>query len=135
MCSMTLLTTAAGLITALVSVQFPSIPFLQQILSSRNSNEGIQNNICLLAPSVQSPSDGLLPSDRFTQDQSIRVLQADRLSKAIQIPTIIGDHMVDPYSEDFGPFVHFQGLLRSLFPLVYVSLPPHKTLSVAHTDT
>ncbi|PKX97775.1 M20 family metallopeptidase [Aspergillus novofumigatus IBT 16806] len=96
-----------------------SIRPLQQILNSWNSNEGNQNNICLRAPSVQSPSDGLLPPDRFTRDQSIRVLQADRLSKAVQIPTTIEEHMNDPYSEEFRPFLDFQGLLRSLFPLTY----------------
>lgn len=131
--SMPHLTTAIGLIIALTSVKFLSIPLLQQVLTFSHSSGHNQNNLCPLAPSVQSPLDGLLPSHRFIRDQSIRTRQADRLSKAVKIPTIIEEHMQDPYSDDFSPFLDFHGLLKSFFPLMYVhSLPqplspPHLT--------
>jgi Gly-Xaa carboxypeptidase len=129
---MILLTTAVGLIIALASVKFASIPALQQILNSWNINYHNQNNICPLAPIVQSPLDGLLPPHRFTRDQSIRMRQADRLSKAVRIPTVIEESMQDPYSEEFGQFLDFHGLLRSLFPLTYV-LPVQVLVAPADT--
>ncbi|GFF23936.1 phenylalanine/tyrosine ammonia-lyase [Aspergillus udagawae] len=104
-----------GLLIALASVIFPTIPPLQQILNFWHDN----TKICPLAPKVEIPEDGLHPSPKFVQDQAIRGRQVDRLSKAVQIPAVIESEMNDPYDERFVPFLDFHGLLQSLFPLTY----------------
>lgn len=76
---------------------------------------------CPQARKVAAPADGMHSSLHFLDDESFRAHQAQRLSKAVQIPTTVGDFMTDPYDEAFEPVVKFQQLLKDLFPLVYVS--------------
>ncbi|EAW09297.1 Gly-Xaa carboxypeptidase [Aspergillus clavatus NRRL 1] len=111
----------AHIIPALVGFGIPSamsfsIPSPQQILESFS---GTGNEICPQASKVSFPEDGLLSALRFVQDEAVRSQQAERLSKAIQVPTTVNDYMTDPYDEGFAPFVEFQELLESLFPLLH----------------
>ena len=103
------------------------IPFLssQQVF---NPTPWSDNDICPLAPKVSPSEDGLLPALRFVEDESIRARQANRLSRAVQVPTTVTDYLKDPYDEGFAPFVEFQDLLKKLFPLVYVRILPYYTL-------
>ncbi|GFG16739.1 phenylalanine/tyrosine ammonia-lyase [Aspergillus udagawae] len=116
MLSKVLFLAGGGLLIALASVILPTTPPLQQILNFWHGN----TKICPLAPKVDSPEDGLHPSLKFVQDQAIRRRQVERLSKAVQIPTVIESDMNDPYDERFMPFLDFYGLLQSLFPLTYL---------------
>ncbi|KAJ5473020.1 hypothetical protein N7530_007021 [Penicillium desertorum] len=62
------------------------------------------------------------PSTRETcpqPPQAFRARQAKRLSRAVQIPTTVGDYMKDPYDQAFEPVVKFQSLLEEMFPLVH----------------
>jgi Gly-Xaa carboxypeptidase len=109
----------AHVVPALIGFGIPSamslsIPSPQQILNSWSGT----NNICPLAPKVGVPEDGLLSALRFVQDESIRLQQVDRLSRAVQVPTTVNDYMTDPFDEGFAPFVEFQALLETLFPLM-----------------
>ncbi|KAJ5886686.1 uncharacterized protein N7473_009360 [Penicillium subrubescens] len=74
---------------------------------------------CPQAPKVASPNDGLHSSLKFLKDEAFRALQAKRLSRAVQVPTTVGDFATDPYDESFEPIVEFQSLLEDLFPLVH----------------
>lgn len=67
---------------------------------------------------VNTPNDGLHSSQTFLSDDAFRARQAKRLSRAVQIPTTVGDYMKDPYDEAFEPIVEFQSLLEEMFPLV-----------------
>lgn len=73
---------------------------------------------CPQAPKVGPPNDGLHSSLKFLKDEAFRVRQAKRLSRAVQVPTTVGDFATDPYDESFEPIVEFQSLLEDLFPLV-----------------
>lgn len=64
-----------------------SIPSPQQILKSWSGT----NNICPLAPKVEVPEDGLFSALRYVQNETIRLQQVDRLSRAVQIPTTVND--------------------------------------------
>lgn len=75
---------------------------------------------CPQAPKIASPNDGLHSSLVFLEDEAFRARQAQRLSRAVQVPTTVGDYATDPYDEAFEPVVKFQKLLKELFPLVYV---------------
>lgn len=90
------------------------IPFHQQPLTTFSKED-----LCPLAPKVNAPDDGLLSALRFVEGESFRTLQVERLSRAVQVPTTIGDYMIDPYDEGFAPFVEFHKLLESLFPLTH----------------
>ncbi|KAF4201928.1 hypothetical protein CNMCM8927_000890 [Aspergillus lentulus] len=119
----------ARVVPALIGFGIPSamslsIPSPQQILSSWSGT----NNVCPLAPKVEVPDDGLLSALRYVQDETIRLQQVDRLSRAVQVPTTVNDYMTDPFDEGFAPFVEFQGLLESLFPLI------HSYASVDHIN-
>ncbi|GIK01155.1 hypothetical protein Aspvir_005187 [Aspergillus viridinutans] len=110
----------AHVVPAVVGFGIPSamslsIPSPQLILKSWSGT----NNICPLAPKVEVPEDGLLSALRYVQDEAIRLQQVDRLSRAVQIPTTVNDYMKDPFDEWFAPFVDFQELLESLFPLIH----------------
>lgn len=72
---------------------------------------------CPQAPKVDIQNDGLHSSLVFLEDGAFRARQADRLSRAVQIPTTVGDFATDPYDEAFKPFVKFQELLEKQFPL------------------
>lgn len=74
--------------------------------------------ICPQPPTVSLPNDGLHSSQIFLTDDAFRARQAERLSRAVQVPTTVGDYMNDPYDEAFEPVVKFQSLLEELFPLV-----------------
>lgn len=78
----------------------------------------ISQETCPQPPKVASPNDGLHSSQTFLSDDAFRARQADRLSRAVQIPTTVGDFMTDPYDEAFEPVVKFQSLLEEMFPLV-----------------
>ena len=93
-----------------------SVPQQQTLVDSSKKDSGL----CPLASKVPTPDDGFLSSLRFVEDEFFRAQQVQRLSKAVQVPTTVGDHMIDPFDEGFAPFVEFQELLQSLFPLVYV---------------
>lgn len=73
---------------------------------------------CPQAQRVSAPPDGLHSSLHFLNDEAFRARQADRLSRAVQVPTTVGDFPKDPYDETFEPVVHFQALLKSMFPLL-----------------
>ncbi|KAJ5766817.1 uncharacterized protein N7511_004433 [Penicillium nucicola] len=88
--------------------------YYNKLLSKPSAQE-----ICPQAPKVDSPNDGLHSSDIFLSDEAFRARQADRLSRAVQIPTTVGDFMDDPYDEAFEPMVKFQSLLEKMFPLVH----------------
>lgn len=96
----------------------------QQILFpgelSRNSAEPSGRETCPQAPKVAVPNDGLQSSLKFLDDGAFRTRQAKRLSRAVQVPTVVGDFMEDPYDDAFEPVVQFQELLKEMFPLVYV---------------
>lgn len=74
--------------------------------------------ICPQPPKVSTPNDGFHSSQTFLSDDAFRARQAKRLSRAVQIPTTVGDSIEDPYDEVFEPVVKFQSLLKELFPLV-----------------
>ncbi|KNG90094.1 putative vacuolar carboxypeptidase Cps1 [Aspergillus nomiae NRRL 13137] len=86
------------------------------------------DEICPLAPKISPSEDGLHPALRFVEDDSIRAQQANRLSRAVQVPTTVTDYLTDPYDEGFAPFVEFQDLLKELFPLV------HKKATLSHIN-
>lgn len=73
---------------------------------------------CPQAQKVTAPNDGLHSSLTFLENKAFRARQANRLSRAVQVPTTVGDYMTDPYDEAFEPVVKFQRLLKELFPLV-----------------
>ncbi|RAQ58645.1 vacuolar carboxypeptidase Cps1 [Aspergillus flavus] len=116
-----------GLLSPTVTSLSIPIPFLpsQQIF---NPSPWSDNEICPLAPKISPPEDGLLPALRFVKDESIRARQANRLSRAVQVPTTVTDYMKDPYDEGFAPFVEFQELLEKLFPLT------HKKATLSHIN-
>lgn len=90
-----------------------TIPIPQHWLTfGLNSDHGL----CPLAPKVELPEDDLLSPLRFVQEDAFLSLQADRLSRAVQVPTTVNDYMKDPYDEKFAPFLDFHKLLESLFP-------------------
>jgi Gly-Xaa carboxypeptidase len=73
---------------------------------------------CPQPPKASMPDDGLHSSQTFLSDEAFRARQANRLSRAVQIPTTVGDFATDPYDDAFEPVVKFQELLEELFPLV-----------------
>jgi Gly-Xaa carboxypeptidase len=73
---------------------------------------------CPQAPKVNIPTDGFHSSQTFLSDDAFRARQAKRLSRAVQVPTTVGDYMKDPYDEAFEPVVKFQSLLEEMYPLV-----------------
>ena len=95
----------------------------QQHLFSDNGHYNLLSNpstreTCPQPPKVSLPDDGLHSSQIFLTDDAFRARQAKRLSRAVQIPTTVGDYMEDPYDKAFEPIVKFQSLLEELFPLV-----------------
>ncbi|PYI02538.1 vacuolar carboxypeptidase Cps1 [Aspergillus sclerotiicarbonarius CBS 121057] len=110
-----LLPLVAGLLVP--SVAALSIPSPQQILDTFTFGE--TNDLCPLAPKVEVPDDGLFPALKFVEDSSYKSRQVNRLSRAVQVPTTVDDYMRDPYDEKFAPFVDFQKLLQTLFPLTH----------------
>lgn len=113
---------------ALLGLAVPSAIALniptQQILFSdkgvfRNELAGPSGReTCPQASKVPSPNDGLHSSLIFLEDEAFRARQAKRLSRAVQVPTTVGDYATDPYDEAFEPVVQFQKLLEQMFPLV-----------------
>lgn len=73
---------------------------------------------CPQPPKASLPDDGFHSSQVFLSDDAFRARQANRLSRAVQVPTTVGDYMKDPYDEAFEPVVKFQALLKEMFPLV-----------------
>lgn len=110
---------------ALPSALALNIPSQQTLFSEEASgNSAVKpssRETCPQAPKVAAPNDGLHSSLHFLQDEAFRARQAKRLSRAVQVPTTVGDLITDPYDEAFEPVVKFQGLLEEMFPLVYVS--------------
>jgi Gly-Xaa carboxypeptidase len=78
---------------------------------------GVKKDLCPLAPKVSPPADGFHPSTKFTEDHSIRLEQAERLSKVVQVPSTSTEAVTDPYDDYFAPFLDLHELLESLFPL------------------
>ena len=99
---------------------------IQQLLSPGNLAGDLYNQLsepsaretCPQPPKVSTPNDGLHSSQIFLSDEAFRARQAKRLSRAVQIPTTVGDFATDPYDDAFEPVVKFQELLEELFPLV-----------------
>lgn len=114
---------------ALLGLAVPSAIALnipaQQVLFPEKSSFGDKlvepsgRETCPQAPKVASPNDGLHSSLVFLEDEAFRARQAQRLSRAVQVPTTVGDYATDPYDEAFEPVVEFQKLLKELFPLVH----------------
>jgi Gly-Xaa carboxypeptidase len=96
----------------------------QQVLLPGSLAHGLEalmpsaRETCPQALKVASPNDGLHSSLTFLKDEAFRARQAKRLSRAVQVPTTVGDFATDPYDESFEPIVEFQALLEELFPLV-----------------
>lgn len=90
----------------------------QQILETHNAANPSTRETCPQAEKVASPNDGLHSAMIFLEDDAFRARQANRLSRAVQVPTTVGDYDTDPYSEAFEPVVEFQKLLQEMFPLV-----------------
>ncbi|OJI85827.1 hypothetical protein ASPTUDRAFT_598267 [Aspergillus tubingensis CBS 134.48] len=111
-----LLPLVAGLLAP--SIAALSIPSPQQILDSLTFGEHT-DGFCPLAPKVEVPDDGFFPALKFVEDASFKSRQVNRLSRAVQVPTAIDDYMKDPYDEKFAPFLDFQNLLKTLFPLTH----------------
>ncbi|KAJ5162200.1 Peptidase M20 [Penicillium capsulatum] len=93
----------------------------QQLLSNLPNAALAQpaRDTCPQAQPVVAPHDGLHSSLKFLNDKAFGLRQANRLSRAVQVPTTVGDFAMDPYDESFEPIVHFQVLLKELFPLVH----------------
>lgn len=123
---------------ALLGLAVPSavalnIPSQQVLFSGKGvfHNEAVEpagRETCPQASKVPSPNDGLHSSLLFLEDEAFRARQANRLSRAVQIPTTVGDYATDPYDEAFEPVVRFQELLEQMFPLV------HKHAEVEHIN-
>ncbi|KAJ5210816.1 Peptidase M20 [Penicillium cf. griseofulvum] len=109
---------------------------IQQLLFPENPLGGHYNPLlnqptretCPQPPKASTPNDGLHSSHTFLSDNAFRALQAERLSRAVQVPTTVGDYMTDPYDEAFEPVVEFQALLAEMFPLV------HKHSKIEHIN-
>lgn len=100
-----------------------NIPSQQVLFSGKGvfHNDAVEpagRETCPQASKVPSPNDGLHSSLIFLEDEAFRARQAKRLSRAVQIPTTVGDYATDPYDEAFEPVVRFQELLEQMFPLV-----------------
>lgn len=104
---------------ALPSALALNIPSQQPLSEALSRNSA---GICPQPSKVPVPNDGLHPSLYFLRDEAFRARQAKRLSRAVQVPTVVGDFMTDPYDEAFEPVVQFQELLKEMFPLVYVAI-------------
>lgn len=104
-----------------LALHIPQIPLgnLSHVL------EPATPEICPQVQSIAAPNDGLHSSLHFLTDKEFRARQAERLSRAVQVPTAVGDFATDPYDEVFEPVVKFQTLLRELFPLVYATRGYH----------
>ncbi|KAL1968084.1 hypothetical protein VTN77DRAFT_2214 [Rasamsonia byssochlamydoides] len=76
-------------------------------------------DVCPLAPKVSPPADGLHPSSKFVEDDAIKLKQAERLSKAVQIPSTSTEAVTDPYDDYFAPFLDLHRVLGELFPLTH----------------
>lgn len=112
---MRLLSALALLSTA--SARSIHLPFLQQTPLEPNGFK----DACPLAPKVTPPVDGLHSSLKFVEDPSIRAKQAERLSKAVQVPSTSTEAVTDPYDDYFAPFLDLHRVLESLFPLTWVT--------------
>lgn len=115
--------------TALALPSFPFTASVQRPLPLQATTSEIS---CPLAPKIDPDSDGFLSSLHLIQDNEIRERQVERLSRAVQVDTSVGDSVTDPNDEGFAPFVDFQRLLRELFPLVYVCLMQSPGLNRIH---
>ncbi|KAJ6111962.1 hypothetical protein N7523_008023 [Penicillium sp. IBT 18751x] len=104
---------------AVLALNIPAQQILFPGELSRNFAELSDREICPQAPKVTLPDDGLESSLKFLNDAAFRTRQASRLSRAVQVPTVVGDFMEDPYDEAFEPVVQFQKLLEEMFPLVH----------------
>ncbi|KAJ5555057.1 hypothetical protein N7535_007502 [Penicillium sp. DV-2018c] len=113
-----------------------NIPWTQQRLFPDSPSQNHYDRLsqpsaretCPQAPKVSIPNDGFHSSETFLSDNAFRARQAERLSRAVQVPTTVGDYMKDPYDEGFEPMVKFQSLLQEMFPLV------HKHAKVEHIN-
>jgi Gly-Xaa carboxypeptidase len=104
-----------------LALNIPTQQFLSGNLLGNDFNplaESSARETCPQPPKASTPSDGLHSSQTFLSDQAFRARQAERLSRAVQIPTTVGDFATDPYDDAFEPVVKFQELLEELFPLV-----------------
>ncbi|KAJ5336737.1 hypothetical protein MYU51_005845 [Penicillium brevicompactum] len=122
-----------GLLALAVPSLALNIP-TQQLLSSdlltsfSNPLKPSAREICPQPPKASTPDDGFHSSETFLSDAAFRARQANRLSRAVQVPTTVGDFAKDPYDKAFEPVVKFQKLLTELFPLV------HKHAKVEHIN-
>lgn len=112
-----------GLLTLAVPSLALNIP-TQQLLSNdlwagfSNPLKQVARETCPQPAQVSTPEDGFHSSQTFLSDEAFRARQAHRLSRAVQVPTTVGDFAKDPYDPAFEPVVKFQELLVELFPLV-----------------
>lgn len=110
-------------ITLLSLASLPStlalnIPAQQILFESHNAANPSTRETCPQAEKIATPNDGLHPAMIFLEDAAFRARQANRLSRAVQVPTTVGDYDTDPYDKAFEPVVEFQKLLQEMFPLV-----------------
>ncbi|CAG7926347.1 unnamed protein product [Penicillium olsonii] len=104
-----------------LALNIPTQQLLSGDLWSSLSNplKPVARETCPQPSQVSTPDDGFHSSQTFLSDEAFRARQAHRLSRAVQIPTTVGDFARDPYDEAFEPVVKFQELLEELFPLVH----------------
>lgn len=106
----------------LSSAEAFSIPLSpQQILGDLTADT--KSDVCPLPQKVLLDDDGFFPSIRYLQDEAILHRQVDRLSKAVQLPTVITDSMTDPNDDAFRPFVDLGYALALFFPHMYALFP------------
>ncbi|KAJ6157562.1 hypothetical protein N7470_005154 [Penicillium chermesinum] len=89
---------------------------------------------CPQAPKVELPNDGLHSSLVFLKDGAFRARQVDRLSRAVQVPTTVGDYATDPYDKAFEPFVEHINRLGLLYTFQGVDTTRKPILFTAHQD-
>lgn len=109
------------ILLALTAVSTASGLTQQQPLTPGLSPAEDGAELCPLAPKISPDNDSSLhPALTFLTDPSIRSAQISRLSRAVQVPTVVTDFMTDPFDPGFDVFVRFQDLLSEMFPLVYL---------------
>ena len=105
------------LCSATSALSVPKAKQEQTLLHSATTKK----DFCPLAPKVAAPkNDGLYSPLRFVKDDFYRFQEVERLSRAVQVPTQVGDYWTDPYEPGFSTFLEFHTVLESLFPLMYV---------------
>jgi len=112
------ITISLFLITTFVSLGSRTPPLIHR---PKNEKEIIEH-WCPLPDAPEPFEDGLKSSRQFEDEDSLR-LQVERLSKAVNVPTVSWDDNGDVNQDTrWEPFFTFHDVLEDTFPLVYVFL-------------